>query len=170
MTSVKKKNKLSCNSFISIYKNANIKNADIFFPYIEYIWCILIPSKLNFSFQILDFSSWAYSYLFGVNSFHISKVDCLVLQVKDFFSDFLLFFLIKKFFSFIFFSWRLITLQYCSGFCHTSTWISHGFTCIPHPDPLSRPPPHPIPLGLPSQCTRPEHLSHTPSLGWWSAS
>ena len=92
MTSVKKKNKLSCNSFISIYKNANIKNADIFFPYIEYIWCILIPSKLNFSFQILDFSSWAYSYLFGVNSFHISKVDCLVLQVKDFFSDFLIIF------------------------------------------------------------------------------
>ena len=21
--------------------------------------------------------------------------------------------------------WRLITLQYCSGFCHTLTWISH---------------------------------------------
>ena len=36
------------------------------------------------------------------------------------------------FFSFIFISWRLITLQYCSGFCHTLTWISHGFTCIPH--------------------------------------
>ena len=35
---------------------------------------------------------------------------------------------------FIFTSWRLITLQYCSGFCHTLTWISHGFTCIPHPD------------------------------------
>ena len=34
-----------------------------------------------------------------------------------------------------FISWRLITLQYCSGFCHTLTWISHGFTCIPHPDP-----------------------------------
>ena len=39
------------------------------------------------------------------------------------------------FFSFIFISWRLITLQYCSGFCHTLTWISHGFTCIPHPYP-----------------------------------
>ena len=41
-------------------------------------------------------------------------------------------------------------LQYCSGFCHTLTWISHGFTCVPHPDPPSRLPPHPIPLGLPS--------------------
>ena len=39
------------------------------------------------------------------------------------------------FFPLIFISWRLITLQYCSGFCHTLTWISHGFTCIPHPDP-----------------------------------
>ena len=41
------------------------------------------------------------------------------------------------FFSFIFISWRLITLQYCSGFCHTLTWISHGFTCVLHPDPPS---------------------------------
>ena len=54
------------------------------------------------------------------------------------------------FFSFIFISWRLITLQYCSGFCHTLTWISHGFTCVPHPDPPSSLPLHPIPLGVPS--------------------
>ena len=40
--------------------------------------------------------------------------------------------LFPTFFSFIFISWRLITLQYCSGFCHTLTWISHGFACIPH--------------------------------------
>ena len=26
--------------------------------------------------------------------------------------------------SFIYFNWRLSTLQYCSGFCHTLTWIS----------------------------------------------
>ena len=30
-----------------------------------------------------------------------------------------------SFFSFIFISWRLITLQYCSGFCHTLTWEIH---------------------------------------------
>ena len=53
-------------------------------------------------------------------------------------------------FPFIFISWRLITLQYCSGFCHTLTWISHEFTCIPHPDPPSHLPLHLIPLGLPS--------------------
>ena len=54
------------------------------------------------------------------------------------------------FFSFIFISWRLITLQYCSGFCRTLTWISHGFTCIPHPALPSYLPLYPIPLGLPS--------------------
>ena len=42
------------------------------------------------------------------------------------------------FFPFIFISWRLITLQYWSGFCHTLTWINHGFTCAPHPEPPSR--------------------------------
>ena len=54
------------------------------------------------------------------------------------------------FFPFIFISWRLITLQYWSGFCHTMTWISHWFTCVPHPDPPSRLPPYPTLLGLPS--------------------
>ena len=54
------------------------------------------------------------------------------------------------FFPFIFISWRLITLQYCSGFFHTLTWITRGFTCVPHPDPPSRLPLHPTPLGLPS--------------------
>ena len=38
--------------------------------------------------------------------------------------------MISFFLSFIFISWRLITLQYCSGFCHTLTRISHGFTCV----------------------------------------
>ena len=56
------------------------------------------------------------------------------------------FFLIE----FFFISWRLITLQYCSGFCHTLTWISHGYICIPHPNPPSHLSLHPIPLGLPS--------------------
>ena len=35
---------------------------------------------------------------------------------------------------------------YCSGFCPTLKWISHGFTCVPHPDPPSHLPFHPIPL------------------------
>ena len=52
------------------------------------------------------------------------------------------------FFSFIFISRRLTTLQYCSAFCHTLTWISHGFTCIPHPDSPSHLPLYPIPLSF----------------------
>ena len=57
---------------------------------------------------------------------------------------------VNPFFFHLFFSWRLITLQYYSDFCHTLTWISHGFTCVHHPDPPSSLSPHPIPLGLPS--------------------
>ena len=53
-------------------------------------------------------------------------------------------------FFFFNFNWRLITLQYCGGFCHTFTWISHGCTCVPYPDPPSHFPPHPIPQGHPS--------------------
>ena len=35
-------------------------------------------------------------------------------------------------------------------FCHTSTWIRHGHTCVPHPEPPSHLPPRTIPLGHPS--------------------
>ena len=54
------------------------------------------------------------------------------------------------FFKFIYFNWRLITLHYCSGFCHTLTWISHGCTCVPHPEPPFPPPSqsHPSRLSL----------------------
>ena len=76
------------------------------------------------------------------------------------------------FFSFIFISWRLITLQYCSGFCHTLTWISHGFTCVPHLDPPSHLPLHLIPLGLPSAPGLSTCLMHPTWAGdlfhpWW---
>ena len=64
------------------------------------------------------------------------------------------------FFPFIFICRRLITLQYCSGFCHALTWISHGFTCILHPDPPSHLPLHPIPLGLPSASAPSTCLMH----------
>ena len=73
------------------------------------------------------------------------------------------------FFKFIYFSWRLITLQYCSGFCHTLTWISHGFICAPHPEPPSHLPLYPIPLGHPSAPAL-STLSHASNLDWWSLS
>ena len=58
------------------------------------------------------------------------------------------FYWFKIFFSFFNFNWRLITILY--WFCHTSTWIRHGCTRVPNPEPLSHLPPHTIPLGHPS--------------------
>ena len=70
---------------------------------------------------------------------------------------------------FIYFNWRLISLQYCSGFCRTLTWISHGCTCAPHSERPSHLPPHPIPLGHPSAPAL-STLSHASNLDWWSVS
>ena len=35
------------------------------------------------------------------------------------------------FFLKFFFNWRIIALQHCVSFCHTSTWISHKYTYVP---------------------------------------
>jgi len=67
------------------------------------------------------------------------------------------------------FNWRLITLQYCSGFCHTLTWVRHGCTCVLHPETPSHLSPHPIPLGHPSAPAL-STLSHALNLDWQSTS
>ena len=51
-----------------------------------------------------------------------------------------------------YFNWRLITLQYCGGFCHTSTRISYECTCVP-PFWTPLPPPSPPHLSGLSQST-----------------
>ena len=51
----------------------------------------------------------------------------------------LLFFFLILFLKLINFNWRIITLQYCDGFCHTSTWIGHRYTCVPPSWTLSLP-------------------------------
>ena len=50
-------------------------------------------------------------------------------------------------------------------FCHTSTWIRHGCTRVPHPEPPSHLPLHPIPLGHPS-APAPSILYHASNLDW----
>ena len=50
-------------------------------------------------------------------------------------------------------------------FCHTLTWICHGGACVPHPEPPSHLPPHPIPLGHPS-APAPSTLYHASNLDW----
>ena len=104
------------------------------------------------------------------------EIPCLHLVTKQilWFLMVYYFFLCFKSFSFFkfylfFISWRLITVQYCSGFCHILTWVSHWYTCISHPDP-PLPPPSPPDLSGSPQCTRPKHLSHASSRGWWSVS
>ena len=49
-------------------------------------------------------------------------------------------------YKFIYFNWRLITLQYCIRFA-IHLWV---YTRVPHPEPLSHLPPSTIPLGHPS--------------------
>ena len=91
----------------------------------------------------------------------LNIVDDILVDIMDYiiFLWRLLIFIEKEstfFIIFIYFNWRLITLQYCSGFCHTLTWISHGCTCVPHPElPLPVSCPY-HPSGL-SQCTSPEN-------------
>ena len=65
-------------------------------------------------------------------------------------------FYVHPFLKFIYFSWRLITLQYCGCFCHALTWISHEYTCVLHPEPPPSPP-SPSHPSRSSQCTSPEH-------------
>ena len=61
------------------------------------------------------------------------------------------------------------TPQYCGVFCHTLPWISQGCACVPHPEPTSHLPPHPIPLGCPSALAL-SALFHASIVDWWSIS
>ena len=55
------------------------------------------------------------------------------------------------------------TILYWS--CHTSTWIRHGCTHVPNPEPPFYLPPHTIPLGHPSAPT-PSFLYPASNLNW----
>ena len=73
-------------------------------------------------------------------------------------------FLLLKY-KFIYFNWRLITLQYCIGFAihqHESTTSIHVFPILNTPSLL---PPHTIPLGHPS-APAPSIQYHALNLDW----
>ena len=89
-------------------------------------------------------------------------------QKHQFFGTQLSFFL----FFFLFLKIYLIGGYYFTilyWFCHTSTWICHRCTCVPHPEPLSHLPPHPIPQGHPSAPAM-RTLSHVSNPDWQSIS
>ena len=116
-------------------------------------------------FGLMGALQWAWHQLdIELKTFFLITSNLYLFSFIYFF--FLSFFI---FFQVIFISWRLVTLQYCSGFCHTLAWISHGFTCVPHPEPASHLPSRSHPSGS-SQCTGLEHLSHAFNLDWWSVS
>ena len=88
------------------------------------------------------------SILHDLPEFAQMHVHCKPLEMGSFFFFFL------KLSSFFFFFWPFLSfflflIFICSGFCHTLKWNSHGFTCVPHPDPPSHLPPHLLPLGFP---------------------
>ena len=87
----------------------------------------------------------------GVGSNSNSSLE-LVMQTISF-SDISFFICLKS--SFFFFNLNLFILiggyfTILYWFCHTSTWILHGCTCVPHPEPPSHLPPRTIPPGHPS--------------------
>ena len=68
---------------------------------------------------------------------------------------------------FVYFNWRLITLQYCNGFAihqHESATGIHVFPIL-NPPPSSRPPLRTIPLGHPS-APAPSIQYHASNLDW----
>ena len=99
--------------------------------------------------------NWILNIIYVFKNSYCEKwtLDIIIQIHKSFMTLSTMFMFRDTFFFFFFISWRLITLQYCSGFYYTLTWISHGFTFIPHPDPHPYLPLHPIPLGLPSAFT-----------------
>ena len=93
---------------------------------------------------------------------HFSERD-IVLSVFFFFNIvelFIFFFLFEQVFYFIFY----FTILY--WFCCTSTWICHGWTRVPNPEPPSHLPPHTITLGHPS-APAPSFLYPASNLDWW---
>ena len=90
---------------------------------------------------------YAYTYLMKSTNMQIKKMErpgrnliavtVVTLGVYSFFpffffiSCFLLFVYLFLLPSSLFKHWRIISLQYCVGFCHRSTWISHRYTYVP---------------------------------------
>ena len=95
------------------------------------------------------------------------QMDSFFAFIHAFFSlGFLLVFVLFCFvYCFNYFNWKIITILW--QFCHTLTWISHGYTCVPPSWNPSHHPPHSIPLGCPralALCA----LLHASNLHWSS--
>jgi len=110
-----------------------------------------------------------------LNTFHILIALSYISLLKCLFKSFVYFLkwgCLFVLFSFFLFIYLFLEANYCTilyWFCHTLTWIHHGCTCVPHPEPPSALLPHTIPLGhlsAPASST----LYHASNLDWWFVS
>ena len=94
--------------------------------------------------------------------FHLwlNNIPLCYIHHKIFFLDYLWPFVFRFYFILFFY----FTIVY--WFCHTSTWIHYGCTCVPNPEPSLHLPPHTIPLGHAS-APAPSILYPTLNLDWW---
>ena len=83
-----------------------------------------------------------------------THIPCFGRQILFLFVFLLLLFNYK----FTYFNWRLITIL--CWFCHTSTWIRHGCTRVPHPEPPSHLPPIPCLWVIPVHQPRESCIMH----------
>ena len=81
-----------------------------------------VPQPTNIFAVLWDFwNSWSCSCLKWDLTFKADRCCILAAQWHLWIFAFTFFF---------FFSWRVIALECCVGFCHTSTWISHICICL----------------------------------------
>ena len=95
-----------------------------------------------------------------------------MLQIRYLNLTFLSFFFCFVFLFLIYFFKFYLEVNYFTilyWFCHTSTWIRHGYARVPHPEPSSLSPPRTIPLGHPSAPALSIQY-HTLNLDWWLVS
>ena len=78
---------------------------------------------------------WCRSCIFGMTqTLDFQDVVCSMHSELFFFLIFQIWlYFLFPFLKLIYFNWRIITLQYCDGLCHTSTWIGHRHIRVPSP-------------------------------------
>ena len=104
--------------------------------------------------------------LLHVSKIHLSTRECSLWFHLDLWHFFFFFNYSFSFFKFYYYFFYFTILYW---FCHTSTCIHHGCTCVPHPEPHYHLPPHLIPQGHPSAPVL-STLSHASNLDWQSVS